>query len=301
MKNNKFFSLETTFMFWGCITYPVLVSFYAFLGSVLLQVVSLVIGVSIFSIMFYRKNRISYQQKILLLFVILFLILFGAYAAVWTGMRNYGVILFLLSGIGIAWASLELNITKYVYEYPFYIFLIVTLVLIANGFDRNSFNSLLDAGSRNVYSAILIAFAFGYLLSKTLMRSSPSLILGLLLIFSSFILYSRTGLFLSFIFFIIILLQNKSFIKFKVFILLLSIILAIALGVGDLIKDYSNFSKGLESARYEIWRSYVSDINLVSLFFGSNLNYNELIMEFNGNPHSAFLRMHAYFGFGFCS
>lgn len=302
---NKSKALEATaaFVVIFSIFYPIIVISYSFFGGFALQLGSSLIGAAVFVLMFFKKTRMSGEKKLIMLSMVFLLVLCGWYGALWTSMRSYGVVIVFVSCLGVAWATLEYRLSKYVYEYPFYMLLIITSGLIVVGTDRYEFNEILAVGSRNVYSAILLAFAIGYLFSRKIRGKATSIILGVTLIIVSFFLYSRTGLVLAFgLFFVFAVgsgLVRPWFIVF--WCLLATFFVSIAFDIGDFVVRNSNFEKGMDSPRFAIWRSYFFDVEAFNLFFGYNLEDNELINDFGGNPHSAYLRLHSYFGVGlFC-
>jgi hypothetical protein len=291
--------LVKSFVILGLILYPVIIILYAFLGFDSLQFTALFIGLGLFLVM-SLKSSYSLILGYVFIALVFVLMLFGFFSTFWTGMRNYGALFVFLSSIGVAWSSLEYKLSKYSFEYPFYLILIVTFWLIFLGYDKNSFNDLLAVGSRNVYSSILLAFAFGYLFSRYYRGFQSSILLAILVLLSSLFLYSRTGISLSFVFLSLVLYQR---LKFRVSVFISSVFLIFAyVYIDDLlfiIESYSNFTKGVDSERYEIWHSYLSQLNGVDLFFGANLSENSYISNyFKGNPHSAYIRLHSYFGVG---
>lgn len=286
------------------VVYPLVMIVYSFVGGAVLQISSSLAGATVFLVLLFKQTRMSGEKKIIMVLMIFFLFLCGWYGALWTNMRSYGAILVLLSCLGVAWATLEFGLGKYVYEYPFFVFLSVTGVLIAVGTDQYEFNEVLAVGSRNVYSAILLVFAIGYLFSKKIRGERTSIVLGVALVVVSFFLYSRTGLALAFALFFPFLLGSRLAIRrkflFLFFVACLPALLLIPVifDVGDFLARNSNFEKGLDSPRFAIWKSYFINVDIFNLLFGYDLNRNELIAEFGGNPHSAYLRLHSYFGIG---
>jgi len=283
------------------VIYPMTIIFYAFVGGVALQLGASLAGAFVFFIMLFKETRISGLQRVVLVLMILSLSLWGWYGAFWTNMRSYGAILILLSCLGIAWAALEFRIGKFVYEYPFIVFLLITIFLILKGTDQYEFNEVLEVGSRNVYSAILLALAIGYLLSRRIRGEYASSLLGVALVVVSFFLYSRTGLALSFVLFFCFLANSKigsALRLIPVLCIMACMLLPIFFDVGEFLARNSNFEKGVDSTRFSIWKAYLDDLDMFSLLFGYDMSQNEIIAEHGGNPHSAYFRIHSYFGFG---
>lgn len=294
-------SVSSLFAKFVAIVYPFSMIIYTFTGGALLQILFALAGVSVFFIMFFKNTCVSEQKKLTMVLIAFSLMVCGWYGALWTGMRSYGVVLVLLSCLGVTWAALEFRLSRYVYEYPFYVFLGVTGWLIAAGTDQHEFNAILAAGSRNVYSAVLLALAMGYLFSKKINGEKPSVTLGLALVVASFFLYSRTGLVLGFGLLFLFLWENGLVIKFR-FLLLgccpALLLFAVFFDFSGFFTNNSNFEKGLDSPRFAIWASYFLNMDVFNIFFGYDMNDNELIKAFGGNPHSAYVRLHSYFGLG---
>lgn len=281
--------------------YPFLAITYSFIGSSTLKLATAFTGFIALGILLLTKTKLNNTKKAALILFTTTLFLWGWYGALWTEMRNYGVILTFLSCAGVAWAALEFDINKQVYEYPFYIFLLITIILILTGTDQYEFNQILATGSRNVYSAILIALTVGYLFSKIIRNEKPAIILGVSVFVASFFLYSRTGLALSTFLLLCFFAANVSKKKIQIIILSIFSISLTALfftDIIDFIERNSNFSKGIDSPRFEIWRDYISNVGAFNIFFGYDMSKNALISEYGGNPHSAYLRLHSYYGAG---
>jgi hypothetical protein len=282
------------------VLYPLLMIAYSFLGGVVIQLSASLAGASVFVVMFFKKTRMSEGKKLVMVFMVSSLILCGWFGALWTDMRSYGVVLMLLSCLGVAWATLEFRLSRFVYEYPFYIFLTITGGLIVVGVDQHEFNKILAVGSRNVYSAILLAFAIGYLFSRKIRGKATSITLAVVLVVVSFFLYSRTGLVLAFALFFMFVIGSGLVRPWLIAVgsLLVLLLFLVLFDAGDFFTRHSNFEKGLNSPRFAIWKSYLFDVEAFNLFFGYNLNSNKFIGEYGGNPHSAYLRLHSYFGVG---
>lgn len=283
------------------VVYPVLMIAYSFFGGLALQLTASLAGAVVFFVMLSMNTSVSGWKKMFMLVMMSSLFLAGGYGAFWTDMRSYGAILVLMSCLGVAWATLEYRIGRYVYEYPFFFFLVVTFFLIFRGTDQYEFNEVLAVGSRNVYSAILLALAVGYLVSRRISGKRTSVALGIALVVASFFLYSRTGLAFSFALFFWFLAGSGLAGRLKVLSILCLpalVLVPVFFDLGDFLARHSNFEKGLDSPRFAIWSSYFDDIDLLSFVIGHDMTSNALIAEFGGNPHSAYLRLHAYFGFG---
>jgi hypothetical protein len=185
-----------------------------------------------------------------------------------------------------------------------YVFIALVFVLMLFGFFSTFWTGMRNYGALFVFlSSIGVAWSsLEYKLSKYIFEYPfySSILLAILVLLSSLFLYSRTGISLSFVFLSLVLYQR---LKFRVSVFISSVFLIFAyVYIDDLlfiIESYSNFTKGVDSERYEIWHSYLSQLKGVDLFFGANLSENSYISNyFKGNPHSAYIRLHSYFGVG---
>lgn len=66
--------------------------------------------------------------------------------------------------------------------------------------------------------------------------------------------------------------------------------------VVDVVEGTKFGQRGLDSPRWEMWMAYIDYQTLGSFLLGTNTDYVPVISEFGGNPHSTFVRFHAYFG-----
>lgn len=101
------------------ILYPPAIILYSFIGGGFLKFGLSLVGAAVFFIMFLKKTRVGWVRKGVVALILFSMIFWGWYGALWTGFKNYGVILVLLSSLGVTWATLEFGLEKYVYEYPF--------------------------------------------------------------------------------------------------------------------------------------------------------------------------------------
>lgn len=281
--------------------YPLAVIFYSFVGGGFLKIGLSLAGAAVFFIMLLKRTCVSGMKKKIMVLTVSSMLILGWYGALWTNVKSYGAILTLLSCLGVAWATLEFKIEKYVYEYPFFVFMVLTVFLILAGTDQYEFNRVLAIGSRNVYSAILIAFAVGYLYSRRVRGRKSSVILGASLVGVSFFLYSRTGLALAFGLFFCFFAGSGLATRLRaVFFLFLPgiFLLFLFFDVFGFVVENSNFEKGLDSARFDIWKSYLSSIDVFGFLFGYDVGGSDVIVSYGSNTHSAYFRMHSYFGAG---
>ena len=218
----------------------------------------------------------------------------------WSGYRSLFTVFVFVASFGVAWYSLEFKKTKYFFEFPFIFVLLLTLYLLAfKGYGPADFNKVLFESSRNVYSGILLAFASGYIFSRDYRGKKISVFLLFLVCLVSIPLYSRNGIFISGVLFFCALWQRS--VRMAVFFLLAGLV-SVVIGweyINDLIVTNTNLSAGLKSDRYLIMQDYFNHLDLFGFFAGVDLSSVPMVEAFGGNPHSAFLRLHSFFGISF--
>jgi len=215
-----------------------------------------------------------------------------------SGWRSlFGAFLFLAS-FGIGWAALEFRATRVLLELPFLFAITVIAILdVFFGYGHREFNHLLEGSSRNVLSAILVMLGVGYLFSKWYRGCAPSLFPLFVLLFVSVSLYGRSGIVFSVA--ITILAACARFGARRLFLIFLMLVPLSGLFYGcfgEVFVESTNFRHGFESARFLMFIDYFSSLDVVGLFFGRDLWEVSVIADYGGNPHNAFLRLHAYHG-----
>lgn len=222
---------------------------------------------------------------------------FSLFNYAWSEYRSVFTAFVFGASFGIAWYAIEFQKTKYLFEVPFKIFLMFTIYLfIFEGYGPSEFNKLLFESSRNVYSGILLALASGYIFSRDYRGKTVSLALLFLVCLASIPLYSRNGIFISVVLFFCALWQRS--VAVGVFVVVLGFV-GVAFGwdyIYELLLSNTNLSAGVESDRYYIAMDYFNCLDLFSFFVGVDLSSVPMVEEFGGNPHSAFLRLHSFFG-----
>lgn len=215
----------------------------------------------------------------------------------WSQYRSVFTVFVFVASFGVAWYSLEFKKTKYFFEYPFIVFLFYTVyLLVFEKYGPADFNTVLFESSRNVYSGILLALASGYVFSKDYRGEKISIILLFLVCLVSIPLYSRNGIFVSVVLLFCALWQRSIAIMLLLFF---AGLVSIAIGweyFYELIVANTNLSAGLESDRYLIIKDYLDHLDLFGFFAGVDLSSVPMVEVFGGNPHSAFLRLHSFFG-----
>ncbi|TNB79522.1 hypothetical protein FHJ31_23585 [Pseudomonas sp. Fig-3] len=266
-------------------------------GEISYRTAAVVVGVAVFAIMLSvsRERRGLSFFGIVLLFFCLFV--FSLFNYDWSEYRSVFTVFVFVSGLGVAWYAVEFRKTWVFFELPFFVFLVVTLWLILiEGYGAAEFNRVLSGSSRNVYSGILLALASGYIFSREYAGKSISVTLFFLVFLISIPLYSRNGIFVSFVLLLCVL-WRRSILAVSV----MAIVSVVVLAFGweyfyALLQSRTNLAAGLESDRYYIAQDYFAHLDLTGFLAGVDLTSVPMVEAFGGNPHSAFLRLHSFFG-----
>jgi len=284
-----------------CVGYVLSLVFAYFFGSLFLRGSTVLIGVAVCAWLVVSR-RITVELLLPLLLLASAVIGIALLNSSESEYRSLFLILVVISSASISWLAFEERLTFEVFELPFLVLLVFTFYLVVfEGYGAFEFNTLLAGSSRNVYSSILIAGAFGYYLSRVFRgRPIPVWPFFLLLVLSVPV-YSRSGILISgaLLFMVLVRKGASTFIPF----LMVSLVLIGISGeyLTEVFLNYTNFDRGLESERYRIWSGYFDSLNLNGFFTGTSLESVSIIGEFGGNPHNAFIRLHALWGVGMFS
>lgn len=280
----------------ACI-YIVLSALAFYYGEIGYRTGAVLVGVVVFVIMLSisrGRSGLSFFGTVLLFFCFF---VFSLFNYGWSEYRSIFTVFVFVSGLGVAWYALEFRKTWVLFELPFFMFLIVTIWLIlVKGYGAAEFNKVLTGSSRNVYSGILLALASGYIFSREYAGKSISVMLFVLVFLISIPLYSRNGVFVSFVLLVCVL-WRRSILAVSVMAVVGFVVLVFGWEYFyGLVQTRTNLSAGLESDRYYIVQDYFSHLDLIGFFAGVDLTSVPMVEAFGGNPHSAFLRLHSFFG-----
>jgi hypothetical protein len=260
-----------------------------------MRLLSIGLGVSVYLSMMATSENVALKTVSVVLFG---LSMPFALANSWSSEFKSLVVPFsFLSGLGSAWYTLEYRKSKAIFEYSFYCYLILTVFLIAvRGYGPADFDDFFSGIGRNGYSAILVATASGYLVSRGLRGLSASVILIGVALACSVFLYGRSSIGALAVVFAFVAFRRSPKIST---IMIVAAIWLILIGYAELqalsMLD-TNFKAGLDSARWEMLEEYRLALNAKTLVFGVNLNTLPTVVEYDGNPHNAFLRLHSSVG-----
>lgn len=268
-----------------------------YLGSLEFRAIAVFSGLIVFFLMV-----IKYRRGISVVALFLLISCFAIVNSLWSDSRSIFLVLAMLAAFGISWAAFELKLTRYFYDGVFFLFLGITFFLVVfEGYGPKEFNVFMQGSSRNVYSALMLASALGYVLSSLFRGEKPSLLLLSMFVALSFPLYGRSAIAFSVLLVLIVIF----FCHRRIFVSVSAIgiiFVFVSAAVGDTAFSSfisgTNFESGLESARFDILKQYVSQTTWESLFVGGDYTEYSLIEAYGDNPHNAFLRLHGYWGAG---
>lgn len=275
----------------------VLMAFSDIMQSRALLIASALFSVIVFVLSFPFKNKSMFRESMLFILFVLIASLINLFFT----QNNFGGSLTLMSSLLLSllyihydsdklttWVVLAYIITiSYI---SFHLFILDTHEnLIYEGLSRN------HVGFAVVFWTIFLLFHL-----KVNYNYLPLLppIIGLLL---SFFLVGRTSLITSALLLIIVF-----FYKFKnspkARIIMFSLFLCGGYFLwfkfqSDLLTE-TNLDAGLDTPRWELWRIYGQNIDLVNLFVGVDVTKLPMYPEFSGNPHNSFIKFHSRVGIG---
>ncbi|MCL6700909.1 hypothetical protein [Pseudomonas sp. T1.Ur] len=291
--------LRNSASFFACM-YVLFSALAFYYGSISFRTAAVVVGFLVFMTMLAvsaAKRGLSFYALILLPFCFFVIALFNYE---WSEYRSIFTVFVFVSALGVAWFALEFRKTVILFEFPFILFLAFTLWLVlVEGYGSAEFNKILIGSSRNVYSGILLALASGYIFSKEYTGKKISVTLFFLVFLVSFPLYSRNGMFVSFLLFLCVLYRRSPLLAGGGGLVAVAMLIVGWDDIYEFVQVRTNLSAGLESDRYYIAQDYFAHVDLVGFFSGVDLTAVPMVEAFGGNPHSAFLRLHSFFGFSF--
>ncbi len=178
--------------------------------------------------------------------------------------------------------------------YFFFLFAVVKL-----GFAVDVFNEIFPNQSRNFVSGLAILLQIWYSLNKFKFKDGVTLITPLLTAALCILCFGRSGIAFSLILVVFCYLFHFKGIAFR-FLFCLAIMLLLFFNLESIIfivTEQTNFSRGVDSSRTELWLGYLERIDFVSFFSGVSLNDVPAIRQLSGNPHNSFLFGHSNLGF----
>jgi len=269
------------------------VSFY--ISSTPLRLLSIGLGAAMFLIMAVTSENIALKTGGILLFAVStpFALVNG-----WTTeFKSLIIPLSFLSGLGTAWYTFEYRKTKAIFEYCFYGYLGLTVYLIVvRGYGAAEFDEFFLGIGRNGYSAILVATACGYVVSRELRALPSSAVLIGVALACSVVLYGRSSITALAVLFAAVAFKRAP----KLSTLIMIALIGLAIYGYELLNTLNqldtNFKAGVDSERWDILAEYRQALNPQTIGLGVDLRTLPTVVENDGNPHNAFLRLHSTIG-----
>ena len=211
-------------------------------------------------------------------------------------------ILGFLSSFSYALYLVSLNNKVFLSKFVYLLFASYVLYFVVrNGFSNiELFNEIFFGSSRNLVSGVLNLLLVNVMVSSYFDNKKLNLTYYILNIILCFILFGRTGIFISFFLFVLGLYfsgRNKFLIGF------ISVVSTLIYSFQEklflFLDENTNFSQGLSSPREIIKDEYISSVQTSSDFFwGSNVyNCCSYLATLEYNLHNSFIFMHSRFGF----
>jgi hypothetical protein len=162
-------------------------------------------------------------------------------------------------------------------------------------------NEIYEGLSRN-HAGFVVVFWTGFLLFYLKISYNLFLLIfplfGLLL---SFFLFGRTSLIVSALIVLLVFFykfrSNRAVQIFAVALLTLGSYY-LFLNFGEKLTTETNLGAGLDTPRWELWRIYLENVNIVNLFTGVDVTTLPMYDQFSGNPHNSFIKFHSRVGVG---
>ena len=216
------------------------------------------------------------------------------------GLRPFFFLVIMLSAFLLAWIMVEARI---VWAVSLFALAVVSAVVmyqfLRHGFNPAAYNQVFEHASRNRLGAFLliaaIATTAGYYRERGVVVVMPALLATLL----ALPLYGRSTIAGAAALLGLVLFVRYRRIRWP-FVLGLVPVLFVASGFIGMIWDWlsvaTNFSRSLESPRWDMFSQYIITMDVSGVLFGSPLAEVPLIHAYDGNPHNSFIRLHSMYG-----
>ncbi|EXB32802.1 hypothetical protein [Acinetobacter baumannii] len=162
------------------------------------------------------------------------------------------------------------------------------------------YNEVFAKSSRNYVSASYVIILCLLALCYEKKKETVPLIYALLTTIACVFLFGRSGIALSFLITLFVLIRQKNYYLIGISTTVLVIVLLANLSlIENFVFEKTNFSTGLESERSIFLNEYLNHItySTYDLFFGRSINHCcTWITLFNGNPHNSFIMGHIRYG-----
>lgn len=279
-----------------CITSIYILSLHIIFSSIIFQVVA---SILILPFLFKKIRHISYSINGMIPYIVYLVIslVFSIFNIFFTS-NGIGGCLILISTLTLGLYCID-NINK--------LRIHILLILIINIFyilykilylmqDPNEIFEGIGL-SRNHGGLLLCLFTGFYCYIKKISCGSVSIIMPLISMITAYLLVGRSSFGLLGALFIVSLIARNKNIGIIFLSLLTIVILYYFKTELELLYEASSFAEhGMESARYEIWSSYIENLSLKSLIFGVDTEIIPILRDYGGNPHNSFFNFHRRMG-----
>ena len=220
-----------------------------------------------------------------------------------SSLRPIFYFLFFIYSIFFALILIAIPDRTYSISKNFFVFLVIWFLFegLRLGFSSNSLNEYLSGSSRNIVSAIFLYSTIFLYMAKLNLNKKITMIPALVLFFISLISYGRSGIILSVLIFLSIILyvyfHKLKFKKIIFFFFILVVIIYLFINYGTILTNNTNLKKGLDSPRFLINMEYIRNLDTKSVLLGFDFKKIPIITKFNNNPHNSYINLHYNMGF----
>lgn len=182
--------------------------------------------------------------------------------------------------------------------------LVVVLFVLYHGVEGYPLEEMISGSSSNVITSFLIVLQATFSILNYSVNRRFDIFPALITMSICIVGYGRASIIASFL----ILFVNVSYFIFssKKILLIAFVIFVFGVftlggqlseGVADFINSKTKIGSGLyDSTRLEMHKDYFSKIDVVTAFVGADYEGTSIEREYNGNPHSSYIRAHHIFG-----
>ncbi|KAF1082719.1 MAG: hypothetical protein GQF41_0486 [Candidatus Rifleibacterium amylolyticum] len=174
----------------------------------------------------------------------------------------------------------------------------IPLQLLGGGYLGGGDAAFLSMSSENAIGSWLVTTAATLIVVSRYEKNSTPLWPAIISLVLSVGLYTRANIVLSGALLVVVMFFDHRY-KTILALVLFYIIFYFISGANlyHIVFTTTRFAdKGLESARYLMWKDYIAQVDFLSLFFGLRQENIPIIASFQNNPHSSLIRLFHHFG-----
>lgn len=247
-------------------------------------------------VVYMLDNKLRTDKKAIVVSIFFILLTIWGFYTFELNESSRRIPIYGLIGFWIAFICFKYRLTKIIFEYSFYfsfVSIFMILVLYKGQFD---FNYLFPNKSRNIVSYEFLLLLIGYIISRIHRKKKISFSLCIFSIIFTFFMYGRSGIGMSLSISLLVLATKNKTLVLILGAFLLTLLIIYLPEIIEAFTSITRFSQGLNSPRFEMWAQYVQNLNLRRLFLGQELEKIPLIQTYGGNPHNAYIKFHALYG-----